>query len=1002
MTRLINALWDPPPEDAPRSQHQTYRLMMQTLKNVQSRVPTVFSEPSEAGGARVMNAAIGASLNPKVPAEERHAALTMLQKRMLTVDKDTPCRLFVSAPDHSCPINTTFGDELEALEKFERSLEAFVLRTRPGRVGHAAQPVPETPHVFLGLLTSMLVIRLGNASMTVLAKTMAALDSRPCIAGPWAWVDLDLAEPGKGAAQLHRLHMDPTTLAAWLKAASGAASLPQPAKTLKARQRTAFYKKLAKKTFKTLVRTMARDPSGSQPITSLDQLCQATMQRLRMTSMPLLATYAAGEVVSSSLEPGTWLRLIGYRAPRVKMDSGTVGTQGKEDSRPPPLTTAKSSVETHFDEQVMQGELEDDKDSLIVKLRRTLATPRATWDEGLTELVLEIEGKSPSHEAAKLVVRWVRYLASERRNNGKALRDGSIQNYRGLLANRLVQYLPPRLSDLDDEELLEAYVEVIMSRHSVEQTSRITAALVSFDRYVRAEHLPDLPPVHLPGFETGGYAISSRIIVEQEFQEGLALIDRGILAFGDEALADQTRAFWVLAFRLTLRRKEILGLKVRDLDEELLRVRPNDVRSLKTSNAERTLPLHALRPEERELVLRLTQNRDLEEFVFFGPNPPTPAMLEGHPVVAKINDLLERITGDRRLHPHNLRHSTATLVLFGALGRDLGLASHPYVTGWMKDAMKESVAIEEAVSGQLCRKGGRGSALAMLMGHGSELTTYEHYAHSLDLLLFLSCWHGRFNESRQRRHGRIGPPRLEAAQLLAMLGYEETTRIEIQNIPELLQRIAQRHPEHVEVLAPRKPSLHAIMASEAESGGDNPLDFARLHSLPSASTWEGFPDTQAKTDTAIAILHKLTGGGEALYSRLNSVAARWVAAKLNTYDYASMTGNEVRAWLADLKALSPDLRVEALHVYRPPGSGKKRKVPVTEPDDSASYNDHRRCYWVRIVDSRDRRDGPSCKPDRRRSRLQASISWLLKALVVALQGKLAVEVPPSEEVSSGS
>ena len=94
--------------------------------------------------------------------------------------------------------------------------------------------------------------------------------------------------------------------------------------------------------------------------------------------------------------------------------------------------------------------------------------------------------------------------------------------------------------------------------------------------------IPELPHVRLAGIDREGYSISSRIVSEAEFAEGLEQIDHGDIVIESRRLKVQMRAFWVLAFRFGMRRQEILGLQARDIDPELVRVRENEARSLKT------------------------------------------------------------------------------------------------------------------------------------------------------------------------------------------------------------------------------------------------------------------------------------------------------------------------------------------------------------------------------------------------------------------------------------
>lgn len=979
----VHPLWDSPAPDAPDIQKQAHRLMLNTLGKIRVRVPDVLSDPGNAGGERVMQAAKGALLNPKLDQDLVLAALSMLQKRMASVDPQTPTQLFLPRAEHQSAISSSIGADLHALSGFEQALEAYLLERRPGVMLRDRSRLDTVDSLQVaGLLMALLVIRLGHGSMALLGKALESIDRNPWIAGYWAWVDLDLSAAWNGSMQMRRLFLDPTTLAAWLLAGDRIEQLPRPPDGLKAGKQATFYRRLARDAFKALVvhmQSLGYDPA----ITALDQLCRCEVQRLRMVTIPLLATYAQGDVASSSLEIGTWLRLIDYGYPDADRSGDghetgpATSTDVQAEAQTLPLSGIDPGSERNLQEQLAAGDLEEE--GLILQLRVLMSGPRASWLAGLDSILAGLEATDSDNETARLVVGWLRHLAFERTSKGKLLSDGSIRHYRGLLINRLLRILPRRLSDSDDDQLLDAYLEVIMSRRSLEQTNRIKAALVSFDRYLRDTHVPDLPRVALPGFDGAAYAISSRIIVEAEFRRGLELTRDGSIAFTSEGLANQTRAFWILAFRFGLRRTEILGLQLRDLGQDLIRIRRNEGRGLKTSNALRVVPLSALNGEERRLVRTIAEGRNPYDYLFFGDAIPTTKDFEAHPVIARINDLLERVTGDERLHPHNLRHSSATLILLGMLGHDLGIESHPYSTSWMKDCVKAAATIDGAISGQLHRKAARGSALAVLEGHGSELTTYEHYVHCFDLLLFLACWSGRFDPVKRQATRPLRPPRQETSQLLAMLGYASTTRIKTDDLSPLLQRIGNLRPGRVELLQPLADQLGPAAATTLVDTRRLPIKLQTLLELPGASAWRGFPIEQAELDTVMLMLHRINRARTDAPLLLESVIERWLDHQLVNDDWASMTADAARAWVEDLGRLGPDLGVEALHVVKHRTTRQTIKTPVSDPNSSASYPAKNGRYWVRLADGRKKQTKRKGAREIRRSSSQASVSWVLRA-----------------------
>lgn len=952
--------------------------MLQTLQRVEPHVPGVLASPDACDGKRVMEAAMSASLNPKIPRALRTAALELLQRRMAVVDPSTPQRIFALQDPKQSPIAADFGDGVAALAGFERALRHYLGR----RAGSRA---PTTPHgavsperalVALGILEALLVTRLGYCDVTLLGRVVEAVGEAPLVAPPWAWVDIQQVR-GQGPSQLRRVFLDPVTLTAWIAARRLRDQLPAPNASAKAGQRGRFASGVATQAFEALAAAMQR-AGIAVPIPSLRRLCRAETQRLRITTMPLLATFAEGDVVSSSMEPGTWARLLGCRASGavtggINAGGGTEPAGVVVASTPTPEALSSDIAYAPTDvpqEQIAEGDL--DENGVIAQLRNIMRGEQSTWRAAFDRL---IEAQPETENTARCVVGWLRYLAFERKNKGRRIREGTVRNYRGLLANRLLQHLPSDLRGIDAEELFDAYADVLDSRSSPGQASRIRVALASFHQYVHTHEIRDLPSVPLGGGEHGNYAISSRIISHAEFAHGLALIQNDRLVFKTEALREETAAFWILAFRLGMRRKEVLGLQVRDVHGPLVYVRKNASRELKTTNAHRALPFGVVPAAERAFVSALTTGRRPNDFLFF-KNAPTRAAMETHPLVARINDLLERVSGDRHLHPHNLRHSTATLFLLGSLAPDLGLDSHPYFMPWMQASLAPAAAMESVIAGELHRKGGRGSALAMTMGHGSELTTYEHYVHCLDLLLFLACTRERFT----KRHGqgmsaRIG---LDRSVVAALLEYAPTSRLGAWDAKALVDTIAARCPMEVTRLEAREGTAPTILSNNVQKARRPCPEWRDLRALARADQMRGYPRKQSELDCANAVLDQFRKLTADQWRAFEELLDQWHRAQMKDPDWASMDAKSAHAWVAAITGLAQSVRIDVLHVSR---SGRNRKVksPLAHPTEPKSYRGHG-VYWIRFADPHVKRRRGRRKTDRMRSREQATVTWVLEAM----------------------
>lgn len=1020
---MIHSLWDSPTADAPEIVRQAHRLMLKTLTKIINRVSEVLIDPQNAGGARVMSAATAALTNPKIDHPLRVAALTQLQKRMLVVDPATPKRLFLNAPSTRSTIATSIAADLEALEAFDAALERHILQTRPGTALRIARPdtvepaetaeqagtaeaaataqtaqttetvetaAPAAPAVTavtdptralesLGLLLSMLVVRLGQGSITLLEELTRALASgaKPVIARHWAWLDVNLNIGGR--PQLRRVLLDPATFAAVLIAHDHAADLPRPAKHFKARRRNNFYRSLARSAFLSFQKTIAdkHDPAW---MASLDRLCTCAVQRLQLVTMPLLASYARGDVASSSLEPGTWARLIGC-LPMPQEVPPAMASEGSDDLGDAGLSGIDPGGDEDLQEQLTAGAL--DENGLIVELRHVMDGPRSTWGVALDAIVDRLNAEGVESETAALVVSWLRFLAVDRTSKTKMLADGSVRHYRGLIVNRLLVLLPPNLSAVDAETLEDAYLDVIQSRRSTEQTGRIVSALASFDRYVRRDHLPLLPTVDLPGFESAAYGVSNRIITEPEYRDGLRMIADGSIVLPDEAARRRLVAYWGLAFRTGTRRSEMLGLTASDVGEERIAIRKNDYRGLKTGNARRILPVVALDAVAIEALRALDRDEGSDAALFFD-HAPSRTDFESAAVIGHAKLLLKRVAGDADLTAHNLRHSIASLHLIGVLGKELRLRSHPCKEPWMEAAIVQAERVDAAISGELHRKAGRGNALSMLLGHGSELTTFEHYCHGFDLLLYVACWSGRFDPRARRPERHLHPLRQETSQLLALLGYAETTRVETGDASALLMRIADRRPGGVVILE-KRPVSHPHEALSADPASPSaPAPTPALPTLNELIDWDplfrhGHPRLQSQRDLAVGMHTALSLAYRDRRDAVVDLISDWSAARSGGSDWATMQPDDARRWVASARSTLPRVPIEVQHQRKT----KRRRTIKTGIRQVRSPRDLRSnagIWFVRLGDIRGKASPRSPAGSVPRSHSQATITWLMVQL----------------------
>lgn len=368
-----------------------------------------------------------------------------------------------------------------------------------------------------------------------------------------------------------------------------------------------------------------------------------------------------------------------------------------------------------------------------------LAISRSTLINGLTAW-LEQHATSDSPYLWFLVA-WARSLFKHGGRVKRSLKPGTIVDYVSTIgAAFLGNFNGYRLSELDGIDWVE-----LLNRTSDEVKSPSRKGFVLyFATFLRdAELVPDLPVAELDIAVSHGEVDANLISVSH------AEAILGWLNAHPDPVARDAHLLFCLCFFSGLRRSEAAYLQLSDLDFAAkepslktydycdLHIRRNQKRGLKSSAANRVLPLDALWPP-----VHLSKLRARVQYLWARGDAPNAPLFESHESTEQayrlITDLMHQYTGDRTLRVHHLRHSFANWTWF-RLNSDL-LPVGRNQLGLFQGEFFFDTGVQHFYQ----RLGFRGYsrkglyALCHLLGHEEPATTIGSYLHLKDIAGYLA------------------------------------------------------------------------------------------------------------------------------------------------------------------------------------------------------------------------------------------------------------------------
>lgn len=365
-------------------------------------------------------------------------------------------------------------------------------------------------------------------------------------------------------------------------------------------------------------------------------------------------------------------------------------------------------------------------DKIINKIKNKLNGPLTQRAAGLTILLKETE-----HKGAQRLILWLISLTDGKKR--KALRNSSVLRYMSSVAHPWISLTTSvDIETFDSEDYEDLYREVI-ALSKAEAQAYDAGRLMQFHYFMMRECNAPTAKVNYVNHQDICAAkvinpsLFSALIQTVNDDISMSLTDKKTLAL-----------IYVLAYRTGLRRSEILGLQLRDVEAVRLEnhevvsfsllIRANRISTIKSSSAFRRVHLSTLlKPSELQLMLehwhkqrRLKNNQpNTPLFTLANSNSSIP----GHLAYGVLRSALSFIIGEHGYTFHSLRH-TALSNLAVVLQSDIDLIT--YLTDYTP---ADVTRIKRGLLGTVDNGTDSWNALAQLAGHLTPQQTFQSYIH---------------------------------------------------------------------------------------------------------------------------------------------------------------------------------------------------------------------------------------------------------------------------------
>mgnify|MGYP003634502021 CR=1 FL=1 len=504
---------------------------------------------------------------------------------------------------------------------------------------------------------------------------------------------------------------------------------------------------------------------------SFSSLVQAIISRLSLELPPFSLGLLTGAQPNLTLKPQVFYRLISQKSPQLTLVKTSV-TPGDRNSKSyiAPLTYATATRQ--YDYQQALACLREIK-AQLGRVKRDPTHPKQSRQHLHSALAIEIETKIKASTNLPPVLHHLLHWASVRltsqsRWSGK-LSPSTLVSYLDTIAEpMMIAFAERNPVNIGPDEISDLYTQIIDEGRSLSSQTKRARILRDFHIYLELTY--QVSPCHLfqqyiaKSKRLEALTVDANILMPWEYRYA-----RDFLLNSTEQQSGlsylQARALTlllILGFRCGLRRREAHFLRLQDIeiptngnsdkfsDYTTLYITPHEQRSLKTTSAERRIPIGLLLSDTEKAVFteylkaRLEFGTKHSPYLFyFGDKPPfghidrplAPEELLFEP----LTTLLQRISGDDSFRFHHLRHSFATWMFWSWQEKQHDGYLPPLAT---LTGNPEFTHLKKAKSVLLYLPDGRPTrkvlhTISAMIGHASPSMTLFHYIHSASWLIWM-------------------------------------------------------------------------------------------------------------------------------------------------------------------------------------------------------------------------------------------------------------------------